>query len=74
MNGSMLVRINEKQYGPLSQTELRRLARKGEFSLNDQVWLEEEGEWVQAEQIDELKSLFKLDVIEELEKKNYCYW
>ena len=58
MNNSMLVRIDEKQYGPLSQTELKKLVKEGNFSPDDQVWLEDEGEWVEAEKIHELKNLF----------------
>ena len=69
MNSNLLVRINEKQYGPLNQTELRSLVRKGNFSPNDQVWLEDEGEWVRAEQVEELRSLFKPNISENAEKK-----
>jgi len=51
MNSSLLVRIDEKQYGPLSHGELKNLIKKGDFSSNDEVWLEDEGEWIEAEQV-----------------------
>ncbi len=69
MNGNVLVRIDEKQYGPLSQTELRKLVRTGKFSPNDHIWLEDEGEWVPAEQIKELDALFHPVIQPESERK-----
>jgi len=69
MNNSMLIRIEEKQYGPFTQSELRGLARKGDFSPNDQVWLEDESEWVQAHEIEELRSIFRPQLNEKFEKK-----
>ena len=69
MKSNLMVRVKEKQYGPLSQTELRTLVRKGKFSLNDYVWIEEDGEWVQAEQIEQMKKLFKPESLEDTDKK-----
>lgn len=69
MESSLLVRIDEKQYGPVSRAELRKLARKGSFRPADQVWLEDDEEWVRAEQIDELKSLFNPNIHDMVEKK-----
>ncbi|MFZ5518267.1 MAG: P-loop NTPase [Candidatus Zhuqueibacterota bacterium] len=58
-----------KQYGPLTQTELRTLVKKGKFTLNDYVWDEEDSEWVKAEQIEQLKKLFSMDTLENSERK-----
>ena len=69
MQSNVLVRIEEKQYGPLNHTELRKLVRTGKFSPQDQVWLEDEGEWVDAEQIKELELLFKPSIIKQADKK-----
>ncbi|MBN2013445.1 P-loop NTPase [candidate division KSB1 bacterium] len=69
MNGNVLVRIDEKQYGPLSHTELRTLVRNGKFAPHDYIWLEDEGEWVPADQIKELDTLFRPVVQHESEKK-----
>ena len=68
-NSSLLVRIDEKQYGPLTQAELKQLVKKGNFTPNDQVWLEDEEDWVQAEQVEELRSLFVPTVIKDSDKK-----
>ncbi|MEE4311666.1 MAG: P-loop NTPase [candidate division KSB1 bacterium] len=69
MLGSLLVRNQQKQYGPLDRNELKGLIQDGEFSSNDQVWLEDEGEWIQAEQVEELKSLFNPEINHHSEKK-----
>jgi len=69
MKTNLLVRVNEKQYGPLTSTELRTLVRKGKFSLNDYIWLEEEEAWVKAEQLEQVRKLFEVDTLEECEKK-----
>ena len=69
MNSSLLVRIEEKQYGPLTRTELQSLAKEGNFSPRDEVWLEDEGYWVEAEQIEELRSIFKTNLNVEVDKK-----
>lgn len=55
---TLFVRVDDKQYGPFSRHELRGLARKGKFTPGDWVWHDENNEWVQAEQLNELKSLF----------------
>ncbi len=56
------VRSQEKKFGPLNRSELKNLVRSGQFSSRDQVWLEEEGEWVQAEQVEELSYLFNQEI------------
>jgi len=69
MDSSLTVRVKEKQYGPLTSSELRALVRKGNFSLNDYVWMDETGEWIQAEQLEQVRKLFNVDALEETEKK-----
>jgi len=69
MNSSLLVRIEKKQYGPLTRNELKGLVKKGDFSPNDQIWLEDEGEWIEAEKIEELKSLFRTEIKEDADRK-----
>jgi len=69
MKSNLLVRVNEKQYGPLTSTELRTLVRKGNFSLNDYVWSDEEEDWLKAEQFEQVKNLFNADAFEECERK-----
>ncbi len=69
MKSNLMVRVNMKQYGPLTQTELRTLVRKGKFTLNDYVWDDDGNEWVKAEQIDQLKKLFSSDTLEDTERK-----
>ena len=54
----LLVKINDKEFGPINRKELKGLIDGGKFRVTDQVWLEEENEWVDAENVDELKSLF----------------
>lgn len=58
MLGSILVRNHQTQYGPLNHRELKDLVQNGEFSSEDEVWLEDEGEWIQAENVEEIRSLF----------------
>ena len=69
MKTNLLVRVNEEQYGPLTSTELKTLVRKGKFSLNDYVWLDEEEEWVKAEQLEQVQKLFATDSFEEADRK-----
>lgn len=55
---SLFVRVDDKQYGPFSRHELKGLAKKGKFTPGDWVWHDDDNEWVHAEQLNELKSLF----------------
>lgn len=61
MTENLLVKINDREYGPINKRELRSLIENGEFNVTDQVWLEDESEWVNAERVDELRSLFTID-------------
>jgi flagellar biosynthesis protein FlhG len=69
MQNNLLVRVNEEQSGPLTTGELRALVRKGKFSLIDYVWSEEEGEWIKAEQLEQVRKLFNVKDLEDTERK-----
>ena len=69
MNSNLLVRIDDKQYGPISKAELKGLVKSGNFSLTDEVWLEDEGVWVEADKIHEIKQLFAPAAAPERERK-----
>ncbi len=55
----LFIRVQDKQYGPFSGQELRTLAHKSGFSPTDLVWNEDEGEWVQASELRELRHVFE---------------
>jgi flagellar biosynthesis protein FlhG len=69
MESNLMVRVNERQYGPLSKTELRTLVRKGKFSLNDYVWMEKEEDWIKAENLEQIQKLFHSDDVAETDRK-----
>ncbi|MDQ7054044.1 MAG: P-loop NTPase [candidate division KSB1 bacterium] len=58
---AVFVKVDNKQFGPFTHHELRGLARKGKFTPADLVWDEDDHDWVYAEQIDELKTIFSDD-------------
>lgn len=58
MTENLLVKIKDIEYGPLNKRELESLIENGEFNVTDQVWLEDESEWVKADNIEELRLLF----------------
>ncbi len=58
---SLFIRVDDKQYGPFSHHELRGLVKKGKFNSADLVWHEENGEWVHAEEMNELRTIFTDD-------------
>jgi len=68
MQNNVLVRVNGEQSGPFTTSELRALVRKGKFSLNDYVWSEDDGEWIKAEQLDQVRRLFDQNSLEDSEK------
>ncbi|MEK7726885.1 MAG: P-loop NTPase [candidate division KSB1 bacterium] len=55
----ILVRVEEKQYGPFSRQEFQALATKGGFKPHDLVWNEDEGDWVRATELNELREIFE---------------
>lgn len=54
----IFVRVNEKQYGPFSTQELRTLAQNGGFGPTDEVWNDDEGQWMPATELRSLQSMF----------------
>ncbi len=65
---SLFVRVDEKQYGPFSRNELRGLVKKGKFAPIDLVWHEDDNQWVQADQLQELRSLFSDEAVFDTKK------
>ena len=61
----VFVKVDDKQYGPFSKHELRGLVKKGKFTTADLVWDEEDRNWVHADQLGSLRSLFAEDNVEE---------
>lgn len=56
---NLFIKIEEKQFGPISIDELRGLVKQGAFSREDLVWDEERDTWTSAESISEINSLFE---------------
>lgn len=69
MKSNLMVRVNERQYGPVSSTELRSLVRKGKFTLNDYVWNDEDEDWIKAENLEQIRKMFQTDTFEETNRK-----
>ena len=69
MESNLMVRVNKRQYGPLNKTEIRTLVRKGKFSLNDYVWMDNEQDWIKAENLEQIQKLFHPDDIEDVDRK-----
>lgn len=59
----ILVRVEEKQYGPFSRQEFHTLATKGGFKPHDLVWNETENDWVRASELNELREIFEAKTI-----------
>lgn len=59
----ILVRVDEKQYGPFSRHEFHTLATKGGFKPHDLVWNEEGSDWVRASELNELREIFEAKTI-----------
>ena len=57
----VFVKIKDRQMGPFSSSEIRNLVVKGEFTRDDLVYHEDLQEWVEAGEVDELRSLFVQD-------------
>ena len=64
-----MVRIKERQYGPLSKPDLRTLVRKGKFTLNDYVWMDDEEDWIKAENLKQIEKLFNTENTNGADKK-----
>ena len=55
----ILVRVDEKQYGPFSRQEFQALATRGGFKPHELVWNEDEQDWVRATELHELREIFE---------------
>jgi len=55
----VFVRIKDKQLGPFTSRELKNLAQKGEFNVNDWVYQDELQEWVKAGTLEDLQEVFQ---------------
>lgn len=66
----LFLRSNQKEWGPVTSQELRQLISNGDFSKDDLVFDEESGEWIEAQQLEEVRSLFSPEA--ELEKKIFA--
>ncbi len=69
MESNLMVRIKERQYGPMTKPELRTLVRKGKFTQNDYVWMEDDEEWIKAENFKQIERLFKTENTNGADKK-----
>ncbi|MBN1465021.1 P-loop NTPase [candidate division KSB1 bacterium] len=68
----VFVKINNKQLGPLNRREIKNLVVNGEFSQDDLVYHEDMQEWVAANQIDELRTIFSDDQKQQRRKTVYA--
>jgi flagellar biosynthesis protein FlhG len=71
-NSNVYVKIRDEQVGPYTPVELRKLAKAGEFSENDLVFLEGSEEWVKAGHLPEINDLFTPTVPQERQKTVYA--
>jgi flagellar biosynthesis protein FlhG len=69
---TLFIKVNEKQYGPLTLDELNALINEGAFTSEDLVWNEESDKWVSAKTFSTLKHFFSPDG-EELYSQNKLY-
>jgi len=55
---NLFVKVDDKEFGPVSLGELKQLIKEGSFSKEDYIWSEDLDEWVPAKHTAELQSLF----------------
>ncbi|MCH8954191.1 DUF4339 domain-containing protein [candidate division KSB1 bacterium] len=55
---NIFIKVEEKEYGPVTLDEFKTLAREGSVSRDDLVWSENLDDWISAAQVDELKRFF----------------
>ena len=55
---NIFIKVEEKEYGPVTLDEFKTLAREGSVSRDDLVWNENLDDWMSADQVDELKRFF----------------
>ena len=67
----LFLRAKDKEWGPVSSSELKKLIISGDFKENDLVYDEDSGEWLPADQLDQVKSIFQ-EQTQELEKSIFA--
>ncbi len=55
---SFIIKVDEKEFGPLSLAEIKGLVKKGKFAKDDLVWNDNSEEWDFAENFFDLKYSF----------------
>ncbi len=55
---NIFIKLEEKEYGPVTLDEFKTLAREGSVSRDDLVWSEDLDDWMSAAQVDALKRYF----------------
>src|SRR3972149_2767865 len=55
---NLFLKVEEREFGPVSLAELKELVKEGSFSKDDYIWSEDLDEWIPAENTVELKNLF----------------
>jgi len=68
----VFVKINNRQLGPLNKREIKNMVVNGEFSQDDLVYHEDMQEWVEAGQIDEIRTMFVEDQDQQRRKTVYA--
>ncbi|NOZ57823.1 MAG: P-loop NTPase [Calditrichaeota bacterium] len=58
---SFFVRSERGTRGPIPLDVLREMARRGQLGPDDQVWSDEDEQWVQAVDVDAVRRLFSVD-------------
>lgn len=55
---NLFLRVDDREFGPVSLLELKELVDEGSFGKDDYVWSEDLDEWVLAQHTVELKGIF----------------
>lgn len=58
---NFFIKVNEKEFGPFSIQELKKLARKRDFTEEDLVWNDNLDEWAPAIDLEELRTCFETE-------------
>ncbi len=69
---NLFIKVDEKEFGPVSLKELKDLAKEGSFSREDYIWSEDLDEWVPAEHTVELKDVFTVNTNGHFKKRIYA--
>lgn len=55
---NLFLKVEDREFGPVSLGELQNLVMEGSFAREDSVWSESIDEWIPAENVVELKNVF----------------